>query len=139
MVNGHDGVENGTEGEDLRPRAFWHRDRFRRDPAERRQRFRRGVYILPSLFTLGNMFCGYLCILYAMRGEFETAAPYIGFAVVLDILDGRIARLTHTESAFGVEFDSLSDVISFGVAPAVIGPKLGAALVGSGGIEPSVV
>jgi len=85
-----------------------------------RPRVRRGVYLLPSLFTLGNMFCGYLCILYAIRGEFETAAPFIGVAVVLDMLDGRIARMTGTTSAFGVEFDSLADVISFGIAPAVL-------------------
>ena len=85
-----------------------------------RHRFRRGVYLLPSLFTLGNMFCGYACIVYSMRSEFETAAPFIGFAIVLDMLDGRIARLTGTASAFGVEFDSLADVISFGVAPAIL-------------------
>jgi CDP-diacylglycerol---serine O-phosphatidyltransferase len=78
------------------------------------------VYLLPSLFTLGNMFCGYACVVYAMRGEFETAAPFIGFAIVLDMLDGRIARLTGTASDFGVQFDSLADVISFGVAPAIL-------------------
>ena len=83
-------------------------------------RLRRGVYLLPSLFTLGNMFCGYACVVFAMRGEFETAAPFIGFAVVLDMLDGRIARLTGSASAFGVEFDSLADVISFGMAPAIL-------------------
>ena len=66
------------------------------------------------------MFCGYACIVYAMRGEFETAAPFIGFAFVLDGLDGRIARLTGGESEFGVQFDSLADIISFGVAPAVL-------------------
>jgi CDP-diacylglycerol--serine O-phosphatidyltransferase len=66
------------------------------------------------------MFCGYLCILYAIRGEFDVAAPLIGVAVVLDMLDGRIARMTGTATAFGVEFDSLADVISFGVAPAVL-------------------
>src|ERR1044071_94654 len=85
-----------------------------------RRRFRRGVYLLPSLFTLGNMFCGYACVVYAMRGEYETAAPFIGFAIVLDMLDGRIARLTGTASDFGMEFDSLADVISFGVAPAIL-------------------
>ena len=69
---------------------------------------------------MGNMFCGYACIVYAMRGDFETAAPFIGFAVVLDMLDGRIARLTGTASDFGVELDSLADVISFGVAPAIL-------------------
>src|SRR6266436_6066340 len=66
------------------------------------------------------MFCGYACVVYAMRGQYETAAPFIGFAIVLDILDGRIARLTGTASAFGVEFDSLADVISFGIAPATV-------------------
>jgi CDP-diacylglycerol--serine O-phosphatidyltransferase len=60
------------------------------------------VYLLPSLFTMGNLFCGYACIVHAMRGDYETAAPFIGFAVVLDILDGRIARMTGSTSAFGV-------------------------------------
>jgi len=91
----------------------------RRTPAERR-RLRRGVYLLPSLFTMGSMFCGYACIVYAMRGEFVTAAPFIGLAIVVDMLDGRIARMTGTESAFGIEFDSLADIISFGVAPAIL-------------------
>ena len=85
-----------------------------------RRRFRRGVYLLPSLLTMGNMFCGYACVVYAMRGEYATAAPFIGFAVVLDMLDGRIARLTNTTSEFGVEFDSMADIISFGIAPAIL-------------------
>lgn len=92
--------------------------RRRSDVAQRR--FRRGVYLLPSLFTLANMFCGYACVVYAMRGEFITAAPFIGLAIVIDMLDGRIARMTGTTSAFGIEFDSLADVISFGVAPAIL-------------------
>jgi CDP-diacylglycerol--serine O-phosphatidyltransferase len=91
----------------------------RRTDAQRR-RLRRGVYLLPSLFTMGNMFCGYACVVYAMRGEYETAAPFIGFAFVLDMLDGRIARLTGGESDFGLQFDSLADVISFGIAPAIL-------------------
>lgn len=70
--------------------------------------------------TLGNMFCGYACIVYAMRGDYEAAAPFIGIAMLLDMLDGRIARLTGTASDFGIEFDSLADVISFGVAPAIL-------------------
>lgn len=82
--------------------------------------FRRGVYLLPSIFTVANLFCGYACVVYAMRGEFQTAAPFIGVAIVLDMLDGRIARLTGTTSAFGLEFDSLADVISFGLAPAIL-------------------
>lgn len=84
------------------------------------RRLRRGVYLLPSMFTMANMFCGYACIVYAMRGEFATAAPFIGFAIVVDMLDGRIARLTGTTSAFGIEFDSLADIISFGMAPAIM-------------------
>ena len=84
----------------LKPVSDDGRLRFLRRAADRprRARFRRGVYLLPSLFTLGNMFCGYACIVYAMRGEFETAAPFIGFAIVLDMLDGRIARMTGTAS-----------------------------------------
>jgi len=93
---------------------------LRRSSDARTRRFRRGAYILPSMFTMGNMFCGYACIVYAMRGEFSTAAPFIGFAMVLDMLDGRIARMTGTSSDFGIELDSLADVISFGMAPAVL-------------------
>jgi len=93
---------------------------LRRSSDPRRNRLRRGVYLLPSLLTMGNMFCGYACVVYAMRGDYETAAPFIGFAVVLDMLDGRIARLTNTTSEFGVEFDSMADIISFGVAPAIL-------------------
>ncbi|MFP5379426.1 MAG: CDP-diacylglycerol--serine O-phosphatidyltransferase [Vicinamibacteria bacterium] len=89
------------------------------DGPERRG-LRRGVYLLPSLFTVANLFCGWACVVYAIRGDFMTAAPFIGFAIVLDMLDGRIARMTGTSSAFGVEFDSLADLISFGMAPAVL-------------------
>ena len=92
---------------------------LRKRPRQTR-RFRRGVYLLPSLFTMANMFCGYCCVVYAMRGNFALAALFIGFAFVLDMLDGRVARLTGTASAFGVEFDSLADVISFGMAPAIL-------------------
>src|SRR6187401_2368162 len=92
--------------------------RRRSDLPERRAR--RGIYLLPSMFTMANMFCGYACIVYAMRGEYATAAPFIGLASVLDMLDGRVARMTGTSTAFGVEFDSLADVVSFGVAPAIL-------------------
>src|SRR5215471_20417949 len=96
--------------------------RFFRRAADRppQLRHRRGVYLLPSLFTMGNMWCGYACVVNAMRGDYETAAPFIGFAYLLDMLDGRIARLTGAESEFGLQFDSLADVISFGIAPAVL-------------------
>jgi CDP-diacylglycerol--serine O-phosphatidyltransferase len=86
----------------------------------RARRFRRGVYLLPSMFTMANLFCGYACIVHSMRQELSTAALFIGFAFVLDMLDGRIARMTGTTSAFGLEFDSLADVVSFGVAPAIL-------------------
>jgi len=69
---------------------------------------------------MANLFCGYACVVYAMRGEYETAAPFIGVAIVLDMLDGRIARLTGTSTDFGLQFDSLADVISFGIAPAIL-------------------
>jgi CDP-diacylglycerol--serine O-phosphatidyltransferase len=84
------------------------------------KRMRRGVYLLPSMFTMGNMFCGYCCIVYAIRGEFSVAAPFIGFAMLLDMLDGRVARMTGATSDFGIEFDSLADVVSFGMAPALL-------------------
>ena len=93
---------------------------LRRRTTVERRRFRRGVYLLPSMFTMANMFCGYACIVYAMRGEFSTAAPLIGFAIVLDMLDGRIARMTGSTSEFGIQFDSMADIISFGVAPAIL-------------------
>ena len=105
--------------------------RFLRRASDRpRPRFRRGVYILPSLLTMAHMFCGYACVVYAMRGEYDTAAPFIGFAVVLDMLDGRIARMTGTTTAFGAEFDSLADIISFGMAPAILSFQWGLSSLG---------
>ncbi|MEO6221908.1 MAG: CDP-diacylglycerol--serine O-phosphatidyltransferase [Vicinamibacterales bacterium] len=105
--------------------------RVRLDRDERRMR--RGMYLLPSLFTIGNLFCGYACIMFAMRGDLTTAAPFIGIALVLDSLDGRIARLTGTTSAFGIELDSLADVVSFGLAPAVLASAWGLSELGRWG------
>jgi CDP-diacylglycerol--serine O-phosphatidyltransferase len=82
--------------------------------------FRRGVAILPSLFTTGNLFLGFWSIIKTLDGRFAEAAPLLGGAVVLDMLDGRIARLTGTQSDFGAELDSLADAVSFGVAPALL-------------------
>jgi len=111
------------------------------EPAESSQKLnsrgamRRGVYILPSLFTVGTLVCGYYAIIAALRGSlamaaggvegmsaaaFDEAAKAIGWAILFDGLDGRIARLTNSTSAFGREFDSLADVITFGVAPAIL-------------------
>ncbi len=84
------------------------------------RRFRRGASILPSLFTTGNLFLGFWAIIRTLEGRFELAAALIGGSIVLDMLDGRIARLTGTSSEFGAQLDSLADAISFGVAPAIL-------------------
>ena len=81
---------------------------------------RRGVYLIPGLLTTASIFCGYVSMILATTHQFEMAALLIGIAALLDTLDGRVARMTGTTSAFGQEFDSLADVISFGVAPAVL-------------------
>ena len=80
----------------------------------------RGIYILPNLFTTGALFAGFYAIVQAMNGFYELSAIAIFVAMVLDGLDGRVARLTRTQSAFGAEYDSLSDMVSFGIAPALI-------------------
>src|SRR5687768_17247091 len=94
--------------------------RPRRRREDRQQRFKRGVYLLPSMFTVANLFCGYGCVVYATQRDFDTAAVLIGIAMVLDTLDGFVARLTKTSSAFGVQLDSIADVVSFGLAPAIL-------------------
>jgi len=81
---------------------------------------RRGIYWLPNMLTTVALFSGFYAIVQAMGGRFEQAAIAIFVALVFDGLDGRVARLTHTQSAFGVEYDSLSDMVSFGVAPALV-------------------
>lgn len=86
----------------------------------RSKRFRRGIYVLPSIFTTANIFCGFYAIISCMKGDFNAAAVAIGLAILFDGLDGRIARMTNSTSAFGLEFDSLADVITFGIAPAVL-------------------
>lgn len=92
-------------------------------PKERRRMsppFRKGVYILPNLFTTGGLFCGFYAIIATLREDYLVAAIAVLVAMVFDALDGRIARLTHTSSSFGVQYDSLSDLIAFGVAPGVL-------------------
>jgi CDP-diacylglycerol--serine O-phosphatidyltransferase len=81
---------------------------------------RRGIYLLPNLFTTGALFAGFYAVVASMRGDFEPAAIAIFVAMLFDGLDGRVARLTNTTSKFGVEYDSLSDMVSFGVAPALV-------------------
>lgn len=81
---------------------------------------RKGIYILPNLFTLAALFGGFYAIVMAMNGRFEQSAIGVLFAMVLDSLDGRVARMTNTQSTFGEQMDSLSDMVSFGAAPALI-------------------
>ncbi len=81
---------------------------------------RKGLYVLPNLFTLAALFGGFYAIVMAMNGRFENAAIGIFCAMVLDSLDGRVARMTNTQSAFGEQMDSLSDMVSFGAAPALV-------------------
>lgn len=80
----------------------------------------RGIYLLPNLFTTGALFSGFYAVVASMNGHFENAAIAIFVAMVLDGLDGRVARMTNTSSAFGAEYDSLADMVSFGVAPALV-------------------
>jgi CDP-diacylglycerol--serine O-phosphatidyltransferase len=82
--------------------------------------FRNGVYILPNLFTTGGLFCGFYAVVATLREDYLIAAIAVLVAMIFDALDGRIARLTHTSSSFGVQYDSLSDLIAFGVAPGVL-------------------
>jgi CDP-diacylglycerol--serine O-phosphatidyltransferase len=86
-------------------------------------RMRRGIFLLPSLFTAANLLCGYYAVVAAIVGghdDFDHAAKAIGLAIVFDSMDGRVARMTGTNTEFGVQFDSLADVVSFGIAPAVL-------------------
>lgn len=80
----------------------------------------RGIYLLPNLFTTGAMFSGFYAMTSAINGHYETAAISLFVAMILDGLDGRVARLTNTQSEFGVQYDSLSDMVSFGVAPGLV-------------------
>ena len=81
---------------------------------------KKGIYLLPNLFTTSALFAGFYAIVQAMNGLFEHSAVAIFVAMVLDGIDGRVARMTHTQSPFGAEYDSLSDMVSFGVAPALV-------------------
>src|SRR5579863_4851851 len=92
----------------------------------RNPKLRRGIFLLPSLFTTGNLVCGYYACVATLLGTaqagdpFDRAAKAIGLAMVFDSLDGRVARLTGTNTEFGVQFDSLADVVTFGIAPSIL-------------------
>ena len=81
---------------------------------------RRGIYLLPNLFTTGVLFCGFFAIVQAMNGRFETGCIAVFVAMVLDGMDGRVARWTNTQSEFGAQFDSIADMVAFGAAPALV-------------------
>lgn len=81
---------------------------------------KKGIYLLPNLFTTAGLFAGFYAIVAAMNGRFETAAIAIFVAMVMDTFDGRVARLTNTVSAFGAQYDSISDMVAFGIAPALV-------------------
>ncbi len=103
-------------------------------PRPERRGFRKSVYIIPSLFTTANIFCGFSAVILSVNGsvalssgnieeaahDFDIAAVFIGWAVLFDFLDGRVARMTNSTTQFGVEFDSIADVLTFGIAPAML-------------------
>jgi len=86
---------------------------------------RKGVYVLPNLFTTGGLFAGFYSVIASLHGEFQIASLCILLAQIFDILDGRIARLTRSTSRFGIEYDSLSDLVAFGVAPGILAYRWG--------------
>ncbi|MCE5281407.1 MAG: CDP-diacylglycerol--serine O-phosphatidyltransferase, partial [Deltaproteobacteria bacterium] len=93
---------------------------MRRVHSFRRDRMKKGIYVLPNLFTTANLFCGFYSVIASVKGLYEIAAITLLIAVVLDSLDGRIARMTHTTSKFGGEYDSLCDLVTFGMGPAIL-------------------
>src|SRR2546422_2457193 len=97
-----------------------HKGTRRRRWHELREKRRRGIVLLPSLLTTGNLFCGFFALLLTVDGRYTDAALAIFVAMIMDLLDGRVARLMKATSQFGVEFDSLADVVSFCVAPAFL-------------------
>lgn len=102
--------------------------------AEGRKVRHRGIYLLPNLFTTANLFAGFFAIVSATNGNYVSAAIAIFVAMVLDGLDGRVARLTNTQSAFGAEYDSLSDMVAFGLAPSLLAYKWALSELGNVGL-----
>src|SRR5882724_6753658 len=90
------------------------------DEEQVERKMQRGIYLLPNLLTTAALFAGFYAIVAAMKTHFDTAAIAIFIAMVADGLDGRVARLTNTQSAFGAQYDSLSDMVAFGIAPALV-------------------
>ena len=104
-----------------RKSSFFSVDEHEEEVIEQGQPIRRkGIYILPNLFTTGNLFCGFYSIILAQKGMFGNACIAIFIAMILDTLDGRVARMTNTTSKFGEQYDSLADMLTFGIAPAFL-------------------
>ena len=100
---------------------------------------RKGIYLLPNLLTTGALFAGFYAVLSGFSGQYEWAAMAIFAAMIFDGLDGRVARMTNTQSDFGVQYDSLSDMVSFGVAPAVVAYGWGVSSLGKLGLAAAFV
>ena len=100
---------------------------------------RKGIYLLPNLLTTGALFAGFYAVLSGFSGQYEWAAMAIFAAMIFDVLDGRVARMTNTQSDFGVQYDSLSDMVSFGVAPAVVAYGWGVSSLGKLGLAAAFV
>jgi CDP-diacylglycerol--serine O-phosphatidyltransferase len=116
--------------------------RVRRIPLRvtiRKEGLKKGIYVIPSLFTCGNMSFGILSVLFSINGDFIKAAWFLIGALACDIIDGRIARMTNTTSSFGMQLDSLSDLVSFGVAPAVMMYMLALKNMGTTGIAVAIL
>jgi CDP-diacylglycerol---serine O-phosphatidyltransferase len=103
------------------------------DQVKQKSKLGRGIYLLPNLFTTASLFSGFYAIVAAMNGHFENAAAAIFVSMILDGLDGRVARMTNTQSAFGAEYDSLADMVAFGVAPALVAFSLNLSTLGNFG------
>lgn len=113
--------ESETEAEQLvEPELSVSGDQDDAEKVEKVKKRGRGIYLLPNLFTTASLFSGFYAIVAAMNGHFENAAIAIFVSMILDGLDGRVARMTNTQSAFGAEYDSLVDMVAFGVAPALV-------------------
>jgi CDP-diacylglycerol--serine O-phosphatidyltransferase len=122
LFNNRKGKGKAPQGKALRPNKFSLKRAaaVQGDASESLAPRSRGIYLLPNAFTTAALFCGFYAIVMAMNGQFSNAAVAIFAAMVLDATDGRVARLTNTQSEFGAQYDSLSDMVSFGAAPALI-------------------
>ena len=116
----HDSSTNNENEVDQHDESFLAAEVVEDEVVEGAKVRRRGVYLLPNLFTTGSLFSGFYAIVAGMNGHFENAAIAIFVSMILDGLDGRVARLTNTQSEFGAEYDSLADMVAFGVAPALV-------------------